>query len=170
MGFIVSNDLIESKVDYIELGKNEVLVIGKDQYGEICKKKGIKVKTLLAKFSRPSWGKFNLYVRGTVKDDLSTGESHMDTVLLRQQKFRYLLEEIYEVIDEELKPITLTEHLFENINADLALALVNGFDRSLISEREEAANILGIFNFDEEETKQEESEEEEKVEELEKIE
>ena len=146
MGFLVPDELIESKVDYIELGDNQVLVIGNEEYKKICRGKGIKIKTIKAKFSRPKWGLFNRYIKNTVSDDLNTGESKMDTLLLRQQKFRVLLEEISEIIDGVEEPIVLTEGLFQNINTDIAIALVAGYDDELNKERDAAAEILGLFD------------------------
>lgn len=146
MGFLVPDELIESKVDYIELGDNQVLVIGNEEYKKICRGKNIKIKTIKAKFSRPKWGLFNQYIKNTVSDDLNTGESKMDTLLLRQQKFRVLLEEISEVIDGVESPIVLTEGLFQNINTDIAIALVAGYDDELNKERDAAAEILGLFD------------------------
>lgn len=145
MGFLVPDDLITSKIDYIELG-DQVLVIANDAYMDICKKKKVEIKSIKAKFARPAWGVFNQYIKGTVSDDLNTGDSTMDTVMLRQQKFRILLEEIYEIIDGEDVLIPLTEKLFDRINTDIAIALVAGYDVELTREREEAASILGLFD------------------------
>ena len=146
MGFLVSEDLITAKVDYIELGPNHVLIIGNDEYKEICNKKKIEVKTIKAKFARASWGKFNQYIKGTVFDDVIEGTSKMDTVLLRQQKFRVLLEEISQMIDGEFVDIPLTYDLFEKINSDIAIALITKYDDELNRERGEAAKILGLFD------------------------
>ena len=157
MGFLVSNDLVSSKVDYVELGENNVLVISNEKGREICKKNDLKIKTIVAKFSRPAWGTFNSYMNGTVMNNAETGISSMDSVKLRQQKFRYLLEEIYEVINGEDKKIVLSESLFDNINIDIALSLIGGYDDALDKEREAAIELLGLF--DEEEKKEEDKDE-----------
>ena len=163
MGFLVSKDLVTVKIEYIELGENNVFVISSEEYRNICNEKKIKIKTIAAKFSRPSWGKFNEYIKGTIRDDSQDGSSYMDTVLLRQQKFRYLLEEIYEIEDGENVSILLTEELLKRINADLAIALVAKYDETLNDERIEAAKILGLFDVEEEEEPKEEKPKEEKT-------
>ena len=161
MGFLVSEDLVEVSIDYVDLGKNDVLVVRNDKYKKLIEKNNIQLNTLKAKFSRPNWEKFNQYIKGALKEDPDTGQMVMDSNTLRQQKFRILLENIYEVRNDKEEEIILTEKLFRDIHPDLALNLVDAYDLKIQEEKNEAARKLGLFDLNrEEEQKTEESEEE----------
>ena len=131
MPFTVSEELIEVKVEYVEIDGQDTIVIRDDEQKEFWKKNG-EIKVAKAYFERPRWSSFNQYIKGCVKEDGNTGEVAIDSMLLRDNKLRVLLKKLIDGNGEEVK---LDYKFFDNIVPDFAVGLVETYDASLNKER-----------------------------------
>jgi len=156
MSFLVSDDLIEIELEYIDLGKNGLIVLKTEPMKEFyLKAEGAKkkLKKVVAKFSRADWESFNWYINNTVKEDPRTNEQVLDTLKLRENKFQILLQEMKRFEGNDQIPVILNAEFFKKVNPDLAAAFVEKYDAFLDNERNDILTELGVFKVLEEEAK-----------------
>jgi len=127
--FTVKKSLVEVNLDYIELDDDEIVIVEgieeKERYKE-------KIKTARAWFERPSWSNFNKYIKGCVDVDPITGDPYVDTITLRDKKFRNLFKRLVDGNGEE---VLLDIDFFNNVIPGFAIALVQGYDEKLDKEK-----------------------------------
>lgn len=155
MSFLVPEGFISVECEFIDLGNGNIFIINDDSTREKCKKKGRKITKIKANFRRPTWGSYNRYTKGTIKENLYNNESYVDAALLEQQRFMALLEEIYEIQDGKENKITLTQELFEKINYEIVLKLMRSLDLVIQKEKIKAMKELDILNDDEDDENKE---------------
>ena len=127
--FTVKKSLIEVNLDYMELEEEEIVLI--DNFSDKEKYKE-KIKTLRAWFERPNWSNFNKYIKGCVDIDPITGTPFVDTITLRDKKFRNLLKKI---VDGDGEEVLLDIDFFNNVIPEIAIALVRRYDTKLDQEK-----------------------------------
>ncbi len=127
--FTVKKSLIEVNLDYIELEDDEIVLVDgvkdKEKYKE-------KIKTLRAWFERPNWSNFNKYIKGCVDIDPITGVPFVDTITLRDRKFRNLLKKL---VDGDGEEVLLDIDFFNNVIPEIAISLIQGYDSRLDQEK-----------------------------------
>lgn len=154
--FTVKKSLIEVNLDYIELEEGDILLVenleDKDTYRE-------KIKTSRAWFERPNWNNFNKYIKGCVDIDPLTGHPFVDTISLRDKKFRNLLKRL---VDGDGEQVVLDSEFFNNVIPEFAIALVQAYDEKLDHEKTETLMKDEFIKkiFEERSKKQEELEKE----------
>ena len=161
MSFLVPEDLVEVELEYIDLGKNGLLILRTPLQKEFyLKAEGAvkRLKKIKAKFFRPDWENFNFYIQDTVREDPETSENYLDTIRLRKNKFQVLLKEMLVVEDGKEQPVTLDNSFYKRVSPDLAIALVEKYDEALNEERNNILTELGVFKAMEEQREKEEKE------------
>jgi hypothetical protein len=156
MAFTASKKLVEIKLDYVSIGESDIIVIKTEQQRKLFNG---KIKTAKAKFSRPNWFNFNIYIDGCVKEDVLESRTEVDTMKLRKNKFNTLLEEL---IDGDGKIVTLDNEFYNTVLPDFAIGLVEAYDTYLNNEKLKFIEEMGIDIF----KKDEETDTEEKKEEI----
>jgi len=121
--FMVKKDLIEVSVPYVEVDGGEILIIKRERVAD-------KIKLVKAKFARPNYKLFNIFMEGSIKQD-ANGDSFVDQIAFKQRKFRTLLRGFE---DHDGTNYPLNQDFFDGIIPDLAIALVDEFDKSIDME------------------------------------
>ena len=132
MSIFISEDLVEVKVRYAQLGPNDLVVIRTEEEKEFYEKK-VKVKTVKAKYERPGWKVFNEYMDDVVmnQNDIYKSPS-INTTRLKRDKFRSLI--IY--LEDDGEAIDLNKPNLEKLLIpDIPLALIEEYDIFLQEER-----------------------------------
>lgn len=124
--FLVKRDLVEVSIKYIEVDDEVVVVRNEESFVEL----GEQVKTLSAKFSRPNNKLYHSYMDDVVKEDVD-GNISIDNLRLKDRKFRILIREF---IDDDGEKFELNTQFLDNINPDIARALIDAYDNKIDSE------------------------------------
>jgi len=129
--FTVKKSLVEVNLDYIELEEGDILFVenfdDKERFRE-------KIKTARAWFERPNWNNFNKYIKGVIEIDQVTGVPYVDTITLRDKKFRNLLKRLVDGSGEDIK---LDAEFYNNVIPEFAIGLIQAYDEKLEKEKEE---------------------------------
>lgn len=152
MSFLVSKEFIKVEMEYVDLGDGFVLVINNDTERDFIKSKNLKIEKVKAGFSRPTWGSYCLYMKDVITRDPVSGELLMDNATFRKNKFRILLEELFEIkmVDGELKPVSvpLTPDFYGRCSTDFASGLIGKFDEVYETERTSILKKHGLMDSD----------------------
>lgn len=127
--FLVKKDLVEVRVGYIEEG--DTIIVIRDEEEDLKKTLKDKLKYVKCKFARPNYKIFNELMENCVKNR-PDGNSYIDSVLFKRQKFSHLLREMQ---DDDGEQVTVNKELIDNIIPELAIATVDGFDKRMDEER-----------------------------------
>ena len=140
MAFMASEQFVNVELQYVELGDTDMIVIHTDKQRDVFKG---KIKTAKARFIRPKYGNFNIYIDGCVTENQDTGETIMDTMKLKNNKIRTLL---WDLVDGDGQPVELNEEFFSDVMPDFAIGLVQAYDEALNIERMNFLREMGIFD------------------------
>lgn len=141
--FLTKKKPVEVVVNYLEFG-DEIVVIN-----DVSKFEGIKdqVKQLIARFRRINNGTYSLIMQSSIQSN-EDGTTYLNPVAFKNNKLKYLF---ISMTDYDGEVYTASQELFNGMDEDLAVALVDAYDQKLIEERLEVLRKTGIINKEEEE-------------------
>lgn len=154
MSFMASKKLVEIELEYIDMG-DDIIVVRDEDTRKLFKKKNVPIKKIKAKFHRPRWSSYNVYIKDVVKEDPTTGKMEYDAILLKRNKFSTLLAELK---DDEGNEVPIDRDLFENIHQDIPIGLIDRYDEKINKERENYLRKLNLFEEEENDSEEEKSE------------